>query len=268
MLWLLIIIYLFSILFPVGFLFLTSLKTTSEIYKLPINWIPREKVDVQNYYEAFIKRNFTQYTFNSFIIVAGVLLICFSLGSLAAYGFARYQFPGQNLLLLILIGARMVAPVALVIPFFVIFYRLNLMNTKIALILANTYMNLPFYILIVKQTMEQIPKDVLDSARVDGCSELKVFSRVVLPLSKAGLAAGGIFAFIFSWNEFLFASILTSTNFAKPLTVGITEFLGDRTISWGPLSAGGIIAMIPSLVFILIFQNYIIKGIMAGAVKE
>lgn len=268
LLWIVIVIYLGIILFPLVQLFLTSLKTQKDVYRLPITWLPKEKIYLKNYSKAFLRRNFSRYTINSVMIVTGVLAICLTFGSLAAYGFARFKFPGQNLLLLLIIGARFIAPVALVVPFFVLAFRVGLYNTHIALILANTYMNLPFFIIILKQSMGQIPESILDSAKVDGCSELGVFFRIALPLSKPGLVAGSIFAFIFTWNEFLFASTLTSTDFAKPLTVGITEFIGDRTIDWGALSAGGIISMIPTFIFILLFQKYIVRGILAGAVKK
>jgi len=267
LLWGILLLYLLTILLSVVWLFLTSLKTDKDIYRLPVIWLPKEKVDIQNYVEAFFRRNFTRFTLNSFLITGGVFLICLTFGSLAAYGLARFRFPGKNMLLFLIIGARFVAPVALVLPFFLIAYNLRLLNTHWALILADSYMNLPFFILILSRSMEQIPRDVTDSAKIDGCSEIDVFFRIVLPLSKAGLAAGAVFTFVFTWNEFLFASTLTSTDFAKPLTVGITEFIGDRTIEWGPLSAGGIFSMIPTLVFILFLQRHIIKGVMAGAVK-
>jgi len=264
--WLFLGIYLSINLLPILWLLSTSIKPDALANAYPPTLIPWP-ITFEAYSDALEKFSFAANLRNSLIIALGSTAISGGLGVLAAYSFSRFRFPGDRLLMILALVARMVAPIALVVPFLILARYLSLFNSKLVLIIANTYLNLPFVIWLMKGFLDGISTDLDDAALIDGCNHLQAMYKVILPLALPGLAATLILVFLFSWNEFLFAWALTSNLDAEPLTVGLKDVVGEQTVLWSLLSAAGVFTMLPAIIFALLFQRYIVSGLATGAVK-
>ena len=264
--WGFLIVYISMNLIPIGWLVRTSLKTDAEAVAFPPVF-NLSQLNIAAYDAALNDFQFLSNIQNSLIITLGTAFLCCLLGITAAYGFSRFHFKGQQFLIVLVLATRMVAPIAMVIPFLIIARDLSLFNSKLILIIANTALNLPFVIWLMKGFFDSIPKELDDAARVDGCSHFQSMWRVILPVALPGLAATMILVFIFTWNEFLFGWALTSNLSAEPLTVALKDFIGEQATSWPLFSAAGVLAMIPAVVFAGLFQRYIVAGLSAGGVK-
>ncbi|WP_158055556.1 carbohydrate ABC transporter permease [Halorussus halophilus] len=268
-------LYVFVVWFPIYYIFVTSIQPTSEVLSLPINFLPQQAT-AQNYVEIFSNRPFETYTLNSIVVATTTTVVCVVLGTLSGYTFSRYEFLGNKALLLSIVAARMIPPIALIVPFFEIMSNPplvggltgSLYDTRIALILTYTFFNLPFAVWIMKNYFDGVPRSLDEQAKVDGCSRWEGFFKIVLPVAKPGIAATAILAFIFSWNEFVFALVLTSTEQAQTLPIAVSLFVADDFVDWAHLAAGGMIAALPGILFGLFFQRYIVSGLTQGAVKE
>lgn len=252
------------IFFPSVMLFLTSIKTNVDALRYPPVWI--FKPVITNYKEIFELAPFGNYLMNSLIVAIASTAIALSVGSLAAYGLARFHFKRSKDLAFWILSIRMTPPIAAAIPIFIIMRTLRLLDTTIALILAYCTFNVPFATWLLRGFFQEIPKEIEESAMVDGCSSLGAFIHIALPLAAPGLAATGIFTFIFSWNEFLFALILTGTR-AQTVPVSLTGFIRETGIMWSHMAAAGVLAMIPMIVFTSLVQKNLVKGLTMGAIK-
>ncbi|MDY0092244.1 MAG: carbohydrate ABC transporter permease [Candidatus Vecturithrix sp.] len=254
----------FVILLPPFLLVLTSIKTELDALSFPPKWIFQPTL--QNYREIFDTSPLAAYGANSLIVASLNTAICLVIGSLAAYGLARFRFKGSEDLAFWFLSVRMMPPVAGIIPIYILMKNLRLLDTVWCLIFAYLTFNLPFVIWMLKGFFEEIPREIEESALIDGCSEFGVYLKIALPLIAPGLAATAILAFIFSWNEFLFALILTGTK-AVTLPVGIIGFMKETGINWGYMTAGGVLALIPVLLFVMFVQRHLVKGLTMGALK-
>ncbi len=252
------------ILFPPVVLFLTSIKTELDALSFPPKWI--FKPTLENYTEIFEFSPFTKYLLNSFIVASlntGVVLV---LGSFAAYSLARFKFKGADDIAFWILSVRMMPPVAAIIPIYIIMRNLRLLDTPWSLVITYLTFNLPFAVWMMRSFFREIPREIEESALVDGCSIFRSFRSIALPLAAPGLAATGILTFIFSWNEFLFALILTGSK-AVTLPVGITGYMKETGINWGYMTAGGALALIPVILFTILAQKHLVKGLTMGALK-
>jgi len=264
--WVFLLLYLTISLVPILWLMNTSVKVEAQSNAYPPVIFPRP-LTFQAYGEVLTAFSFLQNMRNSLVIAFGATLAAGVLGTLAAYGFSRFRFPANRLLMVVALGARMVAPIAMVLPFLILARQFKLFNSLWVLILANVYMNLPFVIWLMRGFIDGISTELDDAAMVDGCTRLQAMVRVILPLTVPGLAATLIMVFLFSWNEFLFGWALTNSLAAEPLTVGLKDFVGEQMVFWSLLSAAGVLTMLPALVFAVLFQRFIVSGLSAGAVK-
>ncbi|GAH59697.1 unnamed protein product, partial [marine sediment metagenome] len=240
------------ILFPPVVLFLTSIKTELDALSFPPKWI--FKPTLENYTEIFEFSPFAKYLLNSFIVASlntGVVLV---LGSFAAYSLARFRFKGADDIAFWILSVRMMPPVAAIIPIYIIMRNLRLLDTPWSLVITYLTFNLPFAVWMMRSFFREIPREIEESALVDGCSIFRSFRSIALPLAAPGLAATGILTFIFSWNEFLFALILTGSK-AVTLPVGITGYMKETGINWGYMTAGGALALIPVILFTILAQK-------------
>ena len=257
-------IVFFVILFPSVVLLLTSLKTELDAMSFPPKWIFQPTL--KNYVEIFKTSPLLGYGFNSLMVASLNTGACLIIGSLAAYGLARFRFRGSDNLAFWFLSVRMMPPVAGIIPLYIIMKNLRLLDTIWCLILTYLTFNLPFVIWMLKGFFDEVPLEIEESALIDGCSEFGVYYRIALPLIAPGLAATAILAFIFSWNEFLFALILTGTR-AVTLPVGIIGFMKETGINWGYMTAGGVLALLPVIFFVTLVQKHLVKGLTMGAIK-
>ncbi|MEK5037364.1 carbohydrate ABC transporter permease [Sporosarcina sp. FSL K6-3457] len=249
--------------FPLFWMLVISLKTGTQTLD-PSIWL--FKPTFENYKEAFLNRNILDYMKNSLIVVFLTTVISIFIGGLAAYGFARFEFKKREDLAFWVLSLRMLPPMATVIPFFVMARMLNILDTHLVLIICYMLFNIPFTIWMMRGFFEEIPQAIEEAAFIDGCSRFQVFTKVLLPLSTPGLIATAIFCIINSWNEFVFALFLTSSD-AITLPTTVTLFLSISGVAWGEMSAVGVITILPVLVFAMIVQKYMIRGLTFGGVK-
>jgi multiple sugar transport system permease protein len=211
-----------------------------------------------------IARGFVPAVGNSILIAVCVALINLCLGSLAAYGLARIHTRGNLALLLFYLVSRSIPAVAIMIPMYLLMKSAGLLDNPLAVILAHSTFTLPFTVWLLKGYFQTIPVDLERAARVDGCSRLKSLVRVFLPVTAPGLVAAGIFSFIFSWGEFLYALLFT-TRYARPVTVLVSDFISEIDIPFPLVAAGGVLAVILPVLLAFLFQRFIVRGI-GGAV--
>jgi len=257
---------------PVYYIVLTAFRGEEEIYQSDISWAPRN-LTFENFKSIFTYDYQAQFSFilylrNSLVVSVLSTAVIVMMGALAAYSFSKYWFRGSTLILVIIILSRLIPPISLIVPFFKIATFFRITDTWTALILTNIYMYLPFSVWLLKGFFDTIPRSLIDAARIDGCTNFGAFWRVMLPIASPGIAAAAILAFLFSWNEFIFPLILTNTEAAKTLTVGLFDFVGDQYVDYGSMAAATIIACIPAIIFIIFFSKHIVSGLLAGAVKR
>jgi len=257
--------FLILSLIPIYLIISASFKTDLQIFAIPPIFFFTPTLDN---YRVALTGGTSQLPFviNSLVASIGSTIIALVFGSMAAYGIARFNFKGKNDLAFWILSTRMAPPIAFVVPMFVLIKSVGLLDTWWALIIMYTGMNLSFAVWILRGFFLDIPPELEESALVDGYTRLQVFTRIALPLVKPALAAVAVFSLIFSWNEFLFALILTQHN-AKTIPVGIQGFSNSMGIDWGPFMAVAFIAILPVMIFTFIMQRYLVRGLTFGAVK-
>ncbi len=263
----LIILALIITLLPVYWMVNTSLKTQVEVFTSPPTLWPQRPV-LENYVNLFARRHLGAYLVNSLIIVGSAVLLSLIVGSLAAYSLARFaKGQLQEKASFWVLAPRMIPPVALVVPMFLILQQLGLINKKLGLILVYTAFNLPFVALMMRSFFQEIPVDLEEAAMVDGAGCLRSIREIVLPLAAPGLVATSIFSLIVTFNEFFFALILTSTPAAATLPVGTAALIGKTQTLYGEMAAAGVVAAVPLVIFALLVQRHLVRGLTMGAVK-
>ena len=268
-----VIALLIFFLFPIYWMIATSFKPPSDILTRPPKWTFQPTLE--NYIYAFEEANFGLFIKNTLIVSLLSTALVIVLGSLASYSFARYNV-GKGHLMFFILTTRMMPVIAVIIPYFLIFKSIGKtaignalwlgLDKQGALVVCYTMFNLPFAIWLMHSFFQDIPRELEDSARLDGFTRFQVLRRVVFPLAAPGIAVTAIFCLLFSWNEFLFAFLLTR-DAARTITVGVAGFWTQRGILWGPLSAAATVCVVPMLIFALILQRYIARGLTFGAVR-
>lgn len=253
---------------PVYWLITISLKREIDQFAFPPQWIGFTAT-LQHYADAFAGGSFATYFFNSVLLAAMSTAAALVIGVPAAYGLARFPWPGQwsegiaNWIL----STRMLPPIVTIVPLFLMLRQARLLNSLTGLAIIYTAFNLPFVVWMMRSFFEEVPREIEEAAMLDGETRLGVLFRIVLPLVKPGLAATAVFCLIVAWNEFLFALILSQTESAMTLPVGIASRVTQYEIKWGAMSAAGVVAMLPVLVFSTAAQKYLVRGLSLGAVK-
>jgi multiple sugar transport system permease protein len=258
-----IIVFTAICVFPFYWTLLTSLKSRVDVID-PSVWV--FKPTLENYKNVFLKRNLLFNIVNSLIIVSATTAISLFLGTMAAYGFARFNFKRKEDLAFWILSLRMLPPMAVVISFFVLGRMLHMLDTHLYLTIIYLSFNIPFTIWMMRGFIEDIPLEIEESAWIDGCSRYLGFFKVVFPILSPGLVATAIFCVIQSWNEFSLAFFLTSFN-AKTIPTIVTAFLSVTGVLWGEMAAVGIIAITPVVIFSFIVQKDLVRGMTFGAVK-
>src|ERR1043166_3597647 len=259
---------LLATLAPVYWLITISFKREVDQSAVPPKWFSFSPT-FEHYADAFLARSFGQYLFNSLIIDVASTGCALVIGTLAAYALARFRLPANldRHLALWILSTRMFPAIVTAVPLFLIMRDVHLVNTRLSLVIVYTGFNLPFVVWMMRGFFAEIPRDLEEAAMVDGDSRMGALRRVVLPLVTPGLAATAVFCLIISWNEFLFALVLTQTDAAMTLPVGIAGRVTQYGIKWGAMSAAAVVAMIPILAFALAVQKYLVRGLSLGAVK-
>ncbi len=263
--YLLIILVALYCLGPLLWQFITSLKPDLQITTLPP--ILPESVTIEHYVSIFRGYPFLRIILNSIVVATLTTTFSLIIGSLAAFGLAKLRVRYKALILGFILSVSMFPPIATVSPLYIIIRAIGLRDTWWALIITYTTFSLPLSVWILTNFFREIPDEIFSAARVDGCTPLQTFYKIILPLSAPGIFTTAILVFIFSWNEFLFALTFTSTQASRTIPVGIALFPGLHEVPWGDIAAASVVVTIPLILLVLVFQRRIIEGLTAGAVK-
>ncbi|MEL7091319.1 MAG: carbohydrate ABC transporter permease [Pseudomonadota bacterium] len=259
----LILLAIFVMLVPIFWIFLAAFKSHVDVYQLKLFFSPT----VENFRTVFDDPyRLGEKLWNSTIVAFVTVLFAIPVATLAAYSFSRFRLVGETAMLVTILATQFVPAVVIILPFFVMFRDIGLLDTRVGLILVNLAIVMPFAIWMIKGFIDGIPMDTEEAAMVDGSSRLQVIRNIVLPMAAPGLLTSAIFCFIIAWNEFLFALILTNKD-AVTLPIGLALFKGEEGDLWNLLSAAGIIIMAPMFVLALMIRKYFVQGMTMGAVR-
>jgi multiple sugar transport system permease protein len=253
----------FLILFPVLWLATMMVKPSDIMFARPTVWLFEPTLD---HFDYVIERGFHQYLFTSLMLGGVSTLLVVILGTPAAYAFARYEMRGNDDLFLFILATRMAPPVCMVIPYYLIFARIDLLDTFTGLTLAYMTFNLSFYIWVLRSFCRDLPVELEEAARLEGWSRLQVFRRIVFPLLRNGIIATAMLCFIFAWNEFMFAFMLGGKA-VQTLPVAIPTLITTQGVRWGEMAVVGMVALTPVMIAVFLLQRHIVRGLTLGAVK-
>ena len=262
----LLVLALIITLFPIFWIVMTSLKTSQETMEYPPKIFPRS-IQFGAYVSVWREKNFLLYFKNSTIVSLSTTLVCMLLSTLAGYGFSRFNFRGSKTLFMFILMTTMFPAVLMIIPYFLMMRTIGLLNTYLAYVLSYTSFSLPFATWIMKGFFDSIPREIDESGLVDGCNWFSAFWRLCVPISGPGVASTAIYSFLLSWNHYLFALTLTTKQSRYMLPVGIASLVGEFWVDWGVLMAASVVAMMPTIVFNIFMEKYLVRGMTAGAVK-
>ncbi|MBB3396198.1 carbohydrate ABC transporter permease [Rhizobium sp. BK060] len=250
--------------FPIYWMASSSFKSEVDISAFPPVWSFTPVLD--NYKQLFTELNAWDALVNSALIVGLSTCVAMAAGTMAAYALARFPLKGKEFLAFEILSIRMLPPIVSVIPMFIIARQLGVFDTPWLLTAAYALSGLPFVVWVMRVFIQDIPQSIEEAAMIDGCSRFETFWRVTLPLLLPGLAATMVIVFMFAWNEFLLASMLTSQE-AKTLPVIAANAIKPKAIAWGLASAAGVVMSLPVVVLVLLMQRYLVRGLTLGAVK-
>lgn len=253
-------------LFPAIWMFVSSIKPSNEIFSLPPTFIANNPT-FENYERVLFETDIPRAFLNS-VLISSVTTACVILISVfAAYAFARFRFKGSKALSTGMLFGQMMPAVVLLIPLFKIYARLSLIDTYQVNIITNIAINLPMAVLTMTAFFRSIPKELDEAAMIDGCGRIRAIFKVLMPISTPGLVTVGIFTFLNTWEEFLFAFNFANSVKYKTLAVAIKDFKGQFIIDWGGMMSSAVVIAVPVLLVFLLCNKYFIKGITSGSVK-
>jgi multiple sugar transport system permease protein len=266
LLWIAVVLGAIGMALPFIWMVLTSLKHDFEVLRLPITWLPDEFLYMKNYQDVFSRQTFGRFFLNSLIVTTGATVSSLLFSSLGGYAFAKFRFPGKEVIFFLFIMAVLMVPFeVVVVPLYLIFNQAGLTDTYLGI--AGPNLLSAFGIFVMRQFMESIPNDYLDAARVDGKSELGIFWNIVLPLSVPGLATLGTVKFIWVWNEFLWPLVVVRSDEMKTVILGLANYTGMWHTSYVLVTAAAFLTILPMIVLFVIFQEFIVQGMTMTGLK-
>jgi len=254
---------LFVVLIPYLWIILASFKHRADLLSVPPKWI--FSPSLENYRQILVEKGFDQYLLNSLTVGFSSTALAVTVGTLAAYAFSRFKVPAGNHIFYIL-ATRLGPPVAYALPMYLVFFKLGLLNLQVGVILAHATFNLVLVVWMMKSFFDDVPREIEEAAYLDGCTPFQVFWLVSLPLTLPGLVTVSIFVFIFSWNELLFALILSAGEM-RTMTVMIPSLVLHTGTLWGQVAAASVVQSLPVLIFTFFIQKHLVRGLTFGAVK-
>jgi len=253
------------LLFPFYWTFVTSVKPPEEIFGAGVTYWPNQ-FTLDSYRRLFADVNFLRPMINSLIVAAGTTAVSLTVATLAAYAFSRFDFKGRKVFMALFLTNNMFPTVLLLMPLFVLMRRFGLLHTPMALILAYTTFTIPFSIWLLNGYLRDLPISLEEAAMVDGASRPQAFLRIVLPILAPCLVATGVYIFMTSWNEYVFAVMFTNEA-SRTIPVALRNLIGQLGVQWELLTAGGIITVIPVCIMFFFAQKRLVAGLTSGAVK-
>ncbi len=258
------LIFTVIVLYPMYWVVISSLKTNNEFLSAPLGF--PNKLMFENYLSAWNK-GFSRYFFNSILINIVSVVLTVSIGAACAYSLARFNFKGKTIIFYLILAGLLLSPQVAVLPLFKLLVRLRLYNTYWALILPYVGFNLPFSIFLMRSYFLSIPREIEESAYIDGCNTFTTFIKIILPISKPIIASAAIVTSRFFWNEFLFALIFIEDSSKYTIPIGLSHFRDSLSTDYTTMLAGITIAALPMIILFLVMQKQFIKGLTAGSVK-
>ena len=252
--------------FPLLYMVSLSFQPTSDILQSHPTLIPSHPTTL-SYVQAWSENDFSRFFFNSLAVALGTVVITVVFASLAAFAFARYQFPFKELIFYLFLASLAVPSVDLIIPQYILMAKLHLTNSLPGLSLIYASENLPFSIFLLRGFFEAIPKELEESFRLEGAGTIRVLTRLIAPLSAPALAVVAVFTFNFAWEEFVIALTLIDKATRFTLPIGLNFFIGEHTTQWGPLFAGSMFATVPSILVYVISQRWFRRGVSVGGIR-
>lgn len=252
--------------FPFAWMLISSFKLVRELYTVPPTWWPKEPT-LNNYIKVLFRSNIPRYFINSTIISAGSTVVALIFAIFAGYGFSRFRFRGSRFYQLGVLASQMLPTAVLVVPIFVTLRALGLVNTYGGLILTYLILTLPLCVWMMTGYFRTIPYELEEAAQIDGCSRLGILFRILVPLSLPGIVATATYAFVVTWNEFIFALSLATDSRVMTLPIGLAEFATEFNTDWGAVMAASVIMTVPIAILFLFLQKLFIEGLTAGATK-
>lgn len=261
---LLLVLLAISILYPLFWMFMSSFKSYDEIYnatwQLPEGWLWKNYVNAWN-------EGVASYFLNSLIVTVATVVLVLFIGSLGAYALSKYKSRFIDVVFLLVTAGIMINPQVCLVPLFKMLNSLNLLDTKLALILPYVAFRLPLITLFLRSFFLSIPKEINESALIDGCNEFQIYAHIYLPMSKPMLTTVTLLTAYYAWNEFLFGIIFVSSDSQKTIPAGLMNFRDALATDWGTLLAGMAIASLPMILLLIVFQKQLVRGMSEGSVK-
>lgn len=253
------------IFFPFFWMAITSLKTAPEIQRVPLQIAPDDWLNLTNYFEVFKREPFMRYLLNSAIVASIAAVSSLVVSSLAGFGFAKYRFPGRDVFFLAIVGILMVPFQSVVVPLYIWINRLGLLDTYMGIVAPDLVS--VFGVFLMRQAIEMIPNDYIDAARIDGCSELRIFFSVILPSVKPAMATLLIIKFMWNWNEFFWPMVVINSPKMKVVTMGLMSFTNMYFIEYNLLTAAAVISILPILLIFLTLQRWVVQAVVMSGLK-
>ncbi len=252
-------------LFPLYWLISNTFKYNEQIFKMPPDWFPKQIV-LENYQKIFLTTNAPRWLFNSLLVSTLCTILIVLTSALAAYAFSKLEFFGSRFLFAFFVGTLMIPKECYTVPLFIQMRDLSLFNTYASMILPNVA--LPIGTFMLKSFFDSIPNEVRESAKIDGASELRIFSTIILPMAKAGIGALFILRFVAVWNDYLWQMLMARSDEMKTVMVGIASLMEDSNPDYARKLTGSAVSAIPMIIVFIAFQKYFTRGIALGSVKE
>jgi len=254
-----------TVFFPFFWMAVTSLKTPPEIIRVPLQVAPDNWLNLANYREVFQRENFVRYLFNTALVASIAALSSLVVSSLAGYGFAKFHFPGRDAFFLAIVAILMVPFQSVVVPLYLWVSRFGLLDTYLGIVAPDLVS--VFGVFLMRQAIEVIPNDYMDAARIDGCSELKIFFKVVLPSVKPAMATLLIIKFMWNWNEFFWPLVVVNSPSMRVVTIGLMSFTNIYFIEYNLLTAAAVISILPILVIFVTLQRWVVQAVVMSGLK-
>jgi ABC-type glycerol-3-phosphate transport system permease component len=252
--------------FPLVWMTITSIKPEDQATEFPPRFIPRT-ITFENYLGVLTETLMPRFILNSLILSLGTIACVLLLGGLAAYGFSRYRFPGRNVIFVGLLASVMISGISTIVPLYVMFRELGLLNTYWPLLCIYVSQALPISIWLLKAYFDAIPREIDEAGLIDGCSQLRVLVQLILPVSRPALVAVSLYSFVVVWREFIIAATFAADIQVKTMPVGLYMFFTELGIEWGKLSAAAVLVALPPMILIVAFQKWFNPGGVAGAIR-
>jgi len=254
-----------TVFFPFFWMAITSLKTAPEIQRVPLQIAPDHWLNLTNYFEVFKREPFMRYLLNSAIVASIAAVSSLVVSSLAGFGFAKYHFPGRDAFFLAIVGILMVPFQSVVVPLYTWINRLGLLDTYLGIVAPDLVS--VFGVFLMRQAIEMIPNDYIDAARIDGCSEFRIFFQVILPSVKPAMATLLIIKFMWNWNEFFWPLIVVNSPQMRVVTMGLMSFSNMYFIEYNLLTAAAVISVLPILIIFLTLQKWVVQAAVMSGLK-